>query len=118
VIGEETGIRDYDIYTLQANPTGFNPTCVTVTTNTATCDIYAVAYTSFNPASPCANYLAAPGSSSMGAPLSFSFNVAAGTTFQVVVHAVEVGEGCASYSLDVTGCDAVPVELQYFSVEP
>lgn len=118
VIAEATGARDYDVYTLQTNPTGPNPTCVTVTTNTQTCDIFAVAYTTFNPASPCENYLGAPGSSNMGAPSSFSFNVAAGTTFQVVVHAVTPGDSCASYTLAVTGCEVVPVELQHFSIEP
>ncbi|MFN0158281.1 MAG: T9SS type A sorting domain-containing protein [Bacteroidota bacterium] len=121
-----TGARAYDSHTY-TNTTGA-PVCVT-TEISSQCgsNMFAVAYSgSFNPASLCTNYLADIGASSTGN--SMSFTVPAGGTFVIVIHEVNVGTGCASYSMNVTGihcgadgggeCTPVPIQLASFTGTP
>jgi hypothetical protein len=78
--------------------------CVTVSFTTGTV-LFVAAYGpgGFVSSNPATNYLADAGSS-FGGPSSFSFNVAAGQTFTVVVHEVNAGTGIGTnYTLAVLG---------------
>ena len=94
--------RRYDSYTF--TNTSNATACVTVNlTSSCGTNIFGLAYLgSFNPANIQQNYLADNGSSFAGTG-TFAFNVPAGQTFVVVVHEVNVGAGCAGYSLNVSG---------------
>ena len=94
--------RRYDSYTF--TNTSNATACVKVDlTSSCGTNIFGVAYLgSYNPANVQQNYLADNGSS-FAALGTFSFNVPAGQTFVVVVHEVNVGAGCAAYSLVVSG---------------
>lgn len=111
-----------DIYTF-TTPPGPNPACTTVTLNTACIGlqfIHSGAFLgTFVPPIVCnASFLGDIGASPDGVnPKSYSFNVPPATTFSVIVTEVTAGQGCASYTLDVTGCETTPVELLHFSVE-
>ncbi len=120
------GARAYDAYTY-TNLSG-SSACVTAELS-AGCgsNMFAVAYLgSFNPVSLCTGYLADIGSSNTGS--SMSFTVPAGATFVIVVHEVNVGVGCANYSMNVTGiscgvdgggeCAPVPIQLASFTGTP
>ena len=110
-----------DVYTL-ATPPGPNPACVTVTVTTPCVGgefTHASAWLgTFAPPFVCnGNFLGDIGASpDLGLPKSFSFNVAPATTFSVVINEVTAGGGCPSYTIDVTGCDVVPVELIDLSI--
>ncbi len=105
-----TGSRQYDAYTF-TNTTGASQ-CYTVTlTSSNGLNIYTVAYNSsgFVPSNPSTNYLAEPGQSAN--TQTYSFTVAAGAAFTVVVHDVNVTPASNSpYNLSVTyiGCGAAP----------
>jgi Bacterial Ig domain/Ig-like domain CHU_C associated/PKD-like domain len=95
-----SGARFYDSYTV-TNPTNA-PVCATIGVRSG-CGtaIFSAAYLgSFNPASPGTNYLADPGSSF---PLTsfYEVTIPANGTIVVVVHEVNPGTGCISYSLTV-----------------
>jgi hypothetical protein len=94
--------RRYDSYTF--TNTSNATACITVNlTSSCGTNIFGVAYLgSYNPANIQQNYLADNGSSFPGTG-TFAFNVPAGQTFVVVVHEVNVGAGCAGYSLNVSG---------------
>ncbi len=105
-----TGTRRFDAYTFTACPDAAMH-CVSVSlTNACTGtnpSMFVAAYSgSFNPASPATNWLAdASVSNLVGNPTPFSFNVAGGSTFVIVVHEVNPGlaVGC-NYTLSVSGC--------------
>ena len=62
------------------------------------------AYSSFNPADPGANYLGSIGGGFCGTTArSFSFDVAAGASFQVVLFEGAPGDGVQDYGLNVSG---------------
>ncbi|HEU4386250.1 MAG TPA: HYR domain-containing protein, partial [Blastocatellia bacterium] len=113
-----TGTRQYDSYTFTSCSSA--PSCVTATLVNACTGanpaMLAAAYTgSFNPASVTTNYLGDPGSSQIAAgPSSFSFTVAAGATFVLVVSEVNQGLalGC-NYTLTISGvCISCPTANQ------
>ncbi|MBL0202617.1 MAG: hypothetical protein IPP81_21425 [Chitinophagaceae bacterium] len=95
-----TGARFYDAYTI-TNVRNV-PVCATVgTTNACGNNIFMVAYTgSFNPASPCTNYLADVGSS-YSTPAFMELTIPANGTVVVVIHEVNVGTGCGAYTVNV-----------------
>jgi hypothetical protein len=122
-----TGPRLYDAFTWTNNYT--STVCIS-TTVTSGCgsSIFVVAYlNSFNPASLCTNYLADLGGS-FGGTRTFSFDVGAGSSFVIVVHAVNSGGTCSSYTLDISGlacgtdgggpCTPVPITLSSFTGTP
>ena len=100
-----TGARRYDKYTFV--PPGSGCVEVTLLTATAGFTLYAAAYdqNGFFPGSPGANYLADAGSSpSPESPTTFSFIVASGVPFTIVVHEVNPGGGFGDgYQLNVGG---------------
>jgi hypothetical protein len=121
-----TGPYFYDQYTF-VNAAATN--CVTVSLSSS-CgppgdfSVHASAYLgSFNPGAGtlCDNYLADIGNSPANGdpPKEFSFDVAPGATFVIVVNHVTVDATCPApgYDLTVTGCEGVPVTLQGFAVE-
>ncbi|MEP7212708.1 MAG: VCBS repeat-containing protein [Acidobacteriota bacterium] len=97
----------HDAYTYTSPVTG----CATVDLNATTCGgatTQAVAYSSFDPASPAANVIGDFGFSTTG-NASFSFPVTAGQNYTVVVHDILESPNalCTSYSFTVTyrtGC--------------
>ncbi len=105
-----TGARQYDAYTFTNTTTSSQ--CYTVTLASANgLNIYTAAYSSAGlvPATPSTNYLAEPGQSA--ATQIYSFTVAAGAAFTVVVHDVNVTPASNSpYTLSVTytACAAAP----------
>lgn len=100
-----TGSRQFDVYRFTPAASG----CVEVTLRTfgAGFDLYAAAYSApgFVAANPSANYLADHGNSPNNVnPRTFSFNVTAGTPFDIVVHEVNSGGGIGhDYQLEVGG---------------
>ena len=72
--------------------------------------IFAAAYAdSFDPANICTNIIGDAGVIPNGSPVSFSFNVAAGATFVVVVAEVTANAGCAGYKVEIFGlCPSSP----------
>ncbi len=113
-------VRDFDMYTF-ATPAGPNPACVTVNI-TNNCEpgtsLQSAAYTSFDPTDLCANHLGDVGATpNPGNSKSYSFNVPPSTTFVVTVNQAEGTAPCASYQIDVAGCDVVPVELLDFRID-
>ena len=82
------GLRTYDAYTF-TNNTSVNQ-CVAVTLNTNNYDsLYSVAYSDsgFVPSSPATHFIAEPQLTS--GPFTYSFDVAAGKAFTVVVNEVD-----------------------------
>lgn len=108
-----TGARYYDSYTI-TNPRDV-PVCATVGINSAcSTNIFCVAYSgSFDPTSPCTNYLADGGSSFFNSGF-YEATIPANGTIVVVVHEVNPGAGCNNYSLTVdvpreaAGITAIP----------
>ena len=103
-----SGTPHFDSYTF--TNTAATSRCVTVdvTPNCAGGNlIFTAAYLgSFNPANVCTNYLADPGvSPSNGVAAEYSFDVAAGATFVVVVNEITPNAGCTAYTVQVTGLD-------------
>jgi hypothetical protein len=91
----------YDAYTFV---NGESNACINVAITSA-CGLFSAAYSnSYNPTNLCQNYLADSGS---GINTNYSFNVAAGATFVVVVNQVNPGDECP-YRLDVTGDSCRP----------
>jgi len=91
----------YDSYNF-TNPTG-QTACVTVDFNNSGCagqTTEEVAYSTFNPATPSTGVIGDSGFSSTGTG-SFSFSVAAGASFTIVVHEINADAGCASYTFTV-----------------
>ena len=98
-LGAATGARQYDAYTV--TNCGSAAKCVTVTVNQSGSALYTAAYSgSFDPANLATNFLADAGFSASS--MSYSFDVAAGATFVVVVHEVTPGRRGA-YTLNVDG---------------
>ena len=97
-----TGTRSFDQYSF--TNTGTLPVCVAANLNSACgTNIFGATYLgSFNPANVCANYLADAGGSFAGLS-TWSFTVPGGATFVIVVHEVNQGTGCSSYTLSVNG---------------
>lgn len=103
-----SGTRTFDAY-MFINPASA-PACVTVAFTMSGCNLgqsiqFSARLESFDPANPCANYLADGGAGFSGLSNgSFSFNVPAGQNFVVVVNENEPAGavGCA-YTLDITG---------------
>jgi hypothetical protein len=82
------------------------PACVAVNLDTpqGINTIFSEAYaTAYNPANVCQNYLADVGAAE--ASQQYSFDVAAGQVFVVVVNEVNSGVGCTNCTLHVTGFD-------------
>jgi autotransporter-associated beta strand protein len=97
----------YDVYRFP-NTTG-SDACVTVEL-AGSCDVQATAYlNSFNPADLSQNYLGdagwSTGSGSWGlnGPTTFSCKVPAGAVLMVTVNEITPGEGCSSYTLQLSG---------------
>lgn len=111
----------FDSYVFTTTP-GPLPACVSVTLTTpcvGTQFTHSGAFLgTFTPPIVCnANFLGDIGASpDMGLPKTYSFNVAPATVFSVIVTEVTAGAGCASYTLDVTGCENTPVGVIDFSV--
>jgi hypothetical protein len=88
------------------NTTG-QPACITVRLNTActgTNFLFAVAYSTYNPATPNTGIIGHIGGSpagTPGTPAYFSFPVAAGASYTVVVSEVTANAGCPAYTLTV-----------------
>lgn len=101
---------NYDVITLP-NTTGAS-VCVSVTVAaTGGSQIHGTAYLgSFNPANHCQNYLADCGSSSTGAPVPFSFTLAAGATVVIVVYNPIAGTTTTNWTVTVDGltCGGAP----------
>jgi len=93
--------------------------CVTVMLNVpcaaSTSHLQAAAYlTSFNPSDLCANYLGDSGTSIAGGSVGYSFQVAAGAKFIVVVNEINqsgTNQGCGNYTLDLYGLPCPPPTL-------
>ncbi|MEP6947553.1 MAG: VCBS repeat-containing protein [Acidobacteriota bacterium] len=90
------------------NPTGQNA-CVTVDFDNTGCGLNTtelVAYSTFLASTPASNVIGDPGFSSTGIG-SFSFAVAAGQSYTIVVHEIAANSGCSNFSFTVsynTGC--------------
>lgn len=85
------------------NPTGATA-CVTVSFNHSGCATNTtanVAYSTYVPATPNLNVIGDSGFSSTGTG-SYSFSVAAGASFTVVVHEVTPNTGCPSFNFNVS----------------
>jgi PKD repeat protein len=108
-----TGARYYDSYTI-TNPRNTD-VCATIGINSGCgTNIFCAAYSgSFNPASLCTNYLADPGSSFTTSGF-YEATIPANSTIVVVVHEVNVGAGCGSYSLTID----LPREAPGVTVNP
>ena len=107
----------FDAYTFATCATGPASRCITVTLTTPCpsvaggTQIFPTAYLgSFVPASICTNYLADAGSSpAANGTVSFTFNVAAGASFVVVVAEVPGTATNCNYTLTISGqCLACP----------
>jgi len=99
----------------------FAPTTSCVTLNeTTTCTtnfIYTVAYVpAIIGATPCVGDVGSVGGSPNPTG-TMSFNVPAGSDFDIVHSEVVANSGCASFDFTLTGCPATPVELLGVSVE-
>jgi autotransporter-associated beta strand protein len=100
-------------------------TCVTVVLYVpcadSTNELQSAAYlTTFNPADICENYLGDSGNSVAGGSGGYSFRVAAGARFVVVVNeinAVDAVSGCPNYSLQLYGLPCPPPVLHISHVE-
>ena len=96
--------RHYDAYTFENAESN---ACITVTLN-SDCELFSEAYlNSYNPTNLCQNYLADAGTSIIGGPKSYTFNVSAGARFLVVVNEVNPNAGCG-YTLSVSGGSCRP----------
>jgi hypothetical protein len=85
------------------NPTGA-AACVTVDFDHTGCGANTtanVAYSTYSAASPAANVIGDSGFSSTGLG-SYSFPIAAGGSFTIVVHEVTPNTGCASFTFNVS----------------
>ncbi|MEW6211905.1 MAG: hypothetical protein AB1631_26350, partial [Acidobacteriota bacterium] len=112
------GLRAFDAYAF-SNP-GSSTICVTVNFTMTGCAVgqtmqFSARLVSFDPANPCANYIADAGAAFGGeASGSFSFNVPADANFIVVVNESDPGgaTGCA-YSLTISGidCSGIPCSI-------
>ncbi len=97
-----TGTRSYDQHSFTNTSTQARCVTASLISGCGT-GIFAVAYLgSFDPNNVCTNYLADAGSSVSGTS-TWSFTVPAGATFIVVVHEVNMGANCASYTLSIAG---------------
>ncbi|MBL7703176.1 MAG: hypothetical protein JNM14_13065 [Ferruginibacter sp.] len=107
------GARFYDAYTI--TNVRNTPVCAVIGLNSS-CGtaIFSVAYTgSFDPANPCNNFLADPGSSP-ATSIFYEATIPANGTIVVVVHEVNPGTGCGSYQLTVD----VPRDPSAINVSP
>lgn len=94
-------------------------TCVTVMLNVScaasTNALQSTAYlTSFNPSDLCANYIGDSGASTSGSSVGYSFRVASGAKFVVVVNEINQSgpsQGCGDYTLDLYGLPCPPPVL-------
>lgn len=104
---QNTSAVHYKSYNF-TNPIGQNA-CVTIDFNNTGCGTNStelVAYSTFLAATPAANVIGDPGFSSTGTG-SFSFAVAAGQNYTIVVHETVANAGCSNFSFNVsynTGC--------------
>ncbi len=102
------------------SPFNYDPITITNTTGSSQCvtttiavtgggtQMHAVSYLgSFNPANQCQNYLADCGSSSIGAPRTYSFTLAAGATVVIVVYNPAAGTTTTNYTVTVDGLTCV-----------
>ena len=106
-----SGMYHFRDYTF-TNDTGA-PRCVTATLSsscTGANAIFAAAYAGgFDPSNICANLIGDSGTVTNGSNISFSFNVAAGATFDVVVNETTANAGCEFFKLDIFGlCQPTP----------
>jgi hypothetical protein len=101
VLQNSNGVR-FDAYNYVNSDTV--PVCVRVDVDFSGCgnnQTAVAAYSSYDPISPGANLLGDMGLSTIGVG-SFSFPVAAGAPYTVVVHEIEPNAGCAAYSFRVS----------------
>ncbi|MCX6243595.1 MAG: T9SS type A sorting domain-containing protein [Bacteroidetes bacterium] len=111
-----SGLYYYDTYTF-TNTTGSSQ-CISVTYIAPSGgDVFVSAYNgSFNPANLSTNYLTDGGNSSLGLPVTFSFNVANGATIVLVANVADVPI-CPAYTITVTGlavtCTGSPISFNY-----
>ena len=103
--------RHYDLYEVVNN--GGSPSCVDVTVGTDVCTgtnfIFSAGYSpTFNPANILENWQSDSGfSPDIGAPQTYSFNLAASAHAFINVHEVTPNAGCSHYTVDVNGADPV-----------
>jgi photosystem II stability/assembly factor-like uncharacterized protein len=115
---------NYDTYTY-TNSSG-SARCVTVEIDGTQCgfdieSVFSAAYLgSYDPGNACLNYLADPGfySDPFAGPATYSFNVAAGATFVVVVQSGSEEAGCSSYTLTVSGLDVCTTPTAVVTTSP
>ncbi len=114
-LNDATVIRRYDSYVF--TNTSASTICYTATLTQPSTTLFQLSYNNngFVPATPSVNYLADAGVS--GTTTSFSFNVAAGQRFTVVVHEVNANGGLnTTYTLNVSSagfiCDPAPTFAQ------
>lgn len=90
---------------------------ITLSTNTSGAFPFSVVYSgSFDPNNIATNYLGDPGTSAdSGAPVTYSFDVAGGATFVVVVNEVTANGGVADYSFTLSPA-AVPEPSTVFEL--
>jgi hypothetical protein len=85
------------------NPTG-QTACVTVNFDHTGCGVNNttanVAYSTYNPASPATNVIGDSGFSSTGIG-SYSFSLAAGASYTIVVHEITPNLGCPTFSFTI-----------------
>ncbi|HEX4630891.1 MAG TPA: hypothetical protein VH188_07980, partial [Chthoniobacterales bacterium] len=96
--------RSYDAYSFVNGP---GPSCVTFTpgTGAGSAVILAGAYLgAFDPTNVCTNYLADQGASLQ----TFSFNVPANATFNVVIMEASAGSPSTPYTFTISGISAPP----------
>ena len=96
-----TGLRSYDSYTVTNNRNV--PVCATVGLSSG-CgfSLFNAAYSGggYNPSDPSLNYLADPGSSSSNS-IYMEVTIPANSTIDIIVHEVNPGTGCSTYTLTV-----------------
>ena len=112
----DSNARRYDAYTFVNNSAA--QACITVQLNAAGCAGQFMASASYlnahNPASLCTNFLGVHNSTFNGTQ-SYSYNVAGGATFVVVVYEATANTGCASYTLTVSSTEIAQCGIPIFT---
>ena len=101
----------YDTYTMTNQTCASQCVSVSYVADGAAGDCFVTAYAnSYNSANVCTNYISDGGSSSLagGAPVTFSFNLAANATVVLVINEAFTGTTCDHYTMTVTGINCAP----------